>query len=131
MSLEGSLKPKEISYIPAEGYPAGEMKHGPIALIDENCPVVAVLGQGTLREKPLSNLEETMARGARVIVIADEEDATAENLAHVLLPVPKVLEILSPLVSSVPLQLLAYRVAKGRDLDVDKPRNLAKSVTVE
>ncbi len=131
VALEGALKLKEISYIPAEGYPAGEMKHGPIALVDNNCPVVAVLGQGPLREKTLSNVEETMARGAHVIAIAEEEDAAAERLARVLLPVPELPEILSPLVSSVPLQLLAYHVAKRRGLDVDKPRNLAKSVTVE
>ena len=130
-ALEGALKLKEISYIPAEGYPAGEMKHGPIALVDEQCPVVAVLGEGTLREKTLSNVEETVARGARVIAIAREDDAAAARVAQVTLPVPEVPEILGPLVSTVPLQLLAYHVAKARGLNVDKPRNLAKSVTVE
>ena len=130
-ALEGALKLKEISYLPAEGYPAGEMKHGPIALVDEQCPVVAVLGEGLLREKTLSNVEETVARGARVIAIAHEGDAAAERVAQVSLPVPKVQEILSPVVSAVPLQLLAYHVAKARGLNVDKPRNLAKSVTVE
>ena len=130
-ALEGALKLKEISYLPAEGYPAGEMKHGPIALVDEQCPVVAVLGEGTLREKTLSNVEETVARGARVIAIAHESDAAAERVSQVSLPVPEVQEILSPLVSAVPLQLLAYHVAKARGLNVDKPRNLAKSVTVE
>ncbi|CAA9450165.1 MAG: Glutamine--fructose-6-phosphate aminotransferase [isomerizing] [uncultured Rubrobacteraceae bacterium] len=129
-ALEGALKLKEISYLPAEGYPAGEMKHGPIALVDEQCPVVAVLGEGTLREKTLSNVEETVARGARVIAIAREGDK-AGRVARVVLPVPEMPEILSPLVSTVPLQLLAYHVAKARGLDVDKPRNLAKSVTVE
>ncbi len=129
-ALEGALKLKEISYLPAEGYPAGEMKHGPIALVDEQCPVVAVLGEGILREKTLSNVEETVARGARVIAIAREGDK-AGRVARVVLPVPEVPEILSPLVSTVPLQLLAYHVAKARGLDVDKPRNLAKSVTVE
>lgn len=130
-ALEGALKLKEISYLPAEGYPAGEMKHGPIALVDEQCPVVAVLGEGTLREKTLSNVEETVARGARVIAIAHEGDEAAERVARVTLPVPEMPEILTPLVSTVPLQLLAYHVAKARGLNVDKPRNLAKSVTVE
>ncbi len=130
-ALEGALKLKEISYLPAEGYPAGEMKHGPIALVDEQCPVVAVLGEGTLREKTLSNVEETVARGARVIAIAREGDEAAGRVAQVTLPVPEVPEILTPIVSTVPLQLLAYYVAKARGLNVDKPRNLAKSVTVE
>jgi glutamine---fructose-6-phosphate transaminase (isomerizing) len=130
-ALEGALKLKEISYLPAEGYPAGEMKHGPIALVDEQCPVVAVLGEGLLREKTLSNVEETVARGARVIAIAHEGDEAAERVARVALPVPEVPEILTSLVSTVPLQLLAYHVAKARGLNVDKPRNLAKSVTVE
>jgi glucosamine--fructose-6-phosphate aminotransferase (isomerizing) len=131
VALEGALKLKEISYLPAEGYPAGEMKHGPIALVDEQCPVVAVLGEGLLREKTLSNVEETVARGARVIAIAHEGDEAAERVARVALPVPEVPELLTPLVSTVPLQLLAYHVAKARGLNVDKPRNLAKSVTVE
>jgi len=131
VALEGALKLKEISYLPAEGYPAGEMKHGPIALVDEQCPVVAVLGEGTLREKTLSNVEETVARGARVIAIARQDDAAAARVAQVTLLVPEMPEILSPLVSTVPLQLLAYHVAKARGLNVDKPRNLAKSVTVE
>jgi glucosamine--fructose-6-phosphate aminotransferase (isomerizing) len=131
-ALEGALKLKEISYLPAEGYPAGEMKHGPIALVDEQCPVVAVLGEGTLREKTLSNVEETVARGARVIAIARAEDPAAGRVGRVTLPVPAEMpEILSPLVCAVPLQLLAYHVAKARGLNVDKPRNLAKSVTVE
>jgi glucosamine--fructose-6-phosphate aminotransferase (isomerizing) len=107
------------------------MKHGPIALVDERCPVVAILGEGALREKTLSNVEETVARGARVIAIAREDDVAAWRVAQVMLPVPEVPELLSPLVCSVPLQLLAYHVAKARGLNVDKPRNLAKSVTVE
>ncbi len=130
-ALEGALKLKEISYLPAEGYPAGEMKHGPIALVDEQCPVVAALGEGLLREKTLSNVEETVARGARVIAVAREDDAAAGRVARAILPVPKAPEPLGPLVCAVPLQLLAYHVAKARGLDVDKPRNLAKSVTVE
>jgi glutamine---fructose-6-phosphate transaminase (isomerizing) len=131
VALEGALKLKEISYIPAEGHAAGEMKHGPIALVDEHCPVVAVLGAGLLREKTLSNVEETVARGARVIAVAREDDEAARRSSRVVLPVPEVPEMLEPFVSSVGLQLLAYRVAKERALDVDKPRNLAKSVTVE
>ena len=131
VALEGALKLKEISYLPAEGYPAGEMKHGPIALVDEQCPVVAILGIGTLREKTLSNVEETVARGARVIAVANKGDVVAERIAQSVLPVPNVPEILGPLVSTVPLQFLAYHVAKARGLNVDKPRNLAKSVTVE
>jgi len=129
--LEGALKLKEISYLPAEGYPAGEMKHGPIALVDEHCPVVAILGEGVIREKTLSNVEETVARGANVIAVAREGDRAAGRMARLVLPVPGPPGILDPFVCSVPLQLLAYRVAKERGLDVDKPRNLAKSVTVE
>ncbi|MDP9485419.1 MAG: SIS domain-containing protein, partial [Actinomycetota bacterium] len=102
-----------------------------IALVDEQCPVVAILGEGTLREKTLSNVEETVARGARVIAVANEDDVAAGRIAQSVLPVPNVPQILSPLVSTVPLQFLAYHVAKARGLDVDKPRNLAKSVTVE
>src|SRR5918992_48192 len=130
-ALEGALKLKEISYLPAEGYSAGEMKHGPIALVDEQCPVVAILGEGLLRKKTVSNVEETVARGARVIAIAHEGDEAAGRVARVTLPVPAMPEILSPLVAAVSLQLLAYHVAKARGLNVDKPRNLAKSVTVE
>ena len=131
VALEGALKLKEISYVPSEGYPAGEMKHGPIALVDERCPVVAVLGDGVVREKTLSNVEETVARGANVIAVAREDDRDAQRMAKVLLAVPEAPEIVAPLVATVPLQLLAHHVAKNRGLDVDKPRNLAKSVTVE
>ncbi|CAN5725398.1 glutamine--fructose-6-phosphate transaminase (isomerizing) [soil metagenome] len=131
VALEGALKLKEISYLPAEGYPAGEMKHGPIALVDDHCPVIAVLGEGLVREKTLSNVEETIARGANVIAIAHEGDRAAQRMARLVLPVPETPEIVAPLVCSVPLQLLAHHVARDRGLDVDKPRNLAKSVTVE
>jgi glucosamine--fructose-6-phosphate aminotransferase (isomerizing) len=131
VALEGALKLKEISYLPSEGYPAGEMKHGPIALIDESCPVVAILGRGLMREKTLSNIEETVARGARVIAVAYEDDTAAERIARVSLPVAEAPEIMGPLLHSVPLQLIAYHTARRRGLDVDKPRNLAKSVTVE
>ena len=131
-ALEGALKLKEISYLPSEGYPVGEMKHGPITLVDEHCPVVAVLGEGALREKTLSNDKDTVACGAQVIAIAREGDEGARRVAQATLPVlAEMSEILSPLVCSVPLQLLAYHVAKARGLNVDKPRNLAKSVTVE
>jgi glucosamine--fructose-6-phosphate aminotransferase (isomerizing) len=99
--------------------------------VDERCPVVAVLGEGLIREKTLSNVEETVARGANVIAVAREGDKGAQRMARLLLPVPEAQEILAPFVCSVPLQLLAYHVAKNRGLDVDKPRNLAKSVTVE
>ena len=131
VALEGALKLKEISYLPSEGYPAGEMKHGPIALVDEYCPVVAIVGDGIVREKTLSNVEETVARGANVIAVCREGDRAAQRMARVLLPVPEAPEIVAPLVASVPLQLLAHHVATDRGLDVDKPRNLAKSVTVE
>src|SRR5215213_103579 len=131
VALEGALKLKEISYLPSEGYPAGEMKHGPIALVDEHCPVIAVLGEGLIREKTLSNVEETLARGASVIAVARQGDKGAERMARLVLPVPEAPEILAPFICSVPLQLLAYHVAKDRGFDVDKPRNLAKSVTVE
>ena len=107
------------------------MNHGPIALVDEPCPVVAVLGGGLVRQKTLSNVEETVARGANVVTVAREDDNAARRASRVVLPVPEAPEVLGPLVCSVPLQLLAYRVAKDRGLDVDKPRNLAKSVTVE
>ena len=99
--------------------------------MDEHCPVVAVLGEGPVREKTLSNVEETVARGANVVTIAREDDGAASRTSRVVLPVPEAQGMLGPLVNSVPLQLLAYRVAKDRALDVDKPRNLAKSVTVE
>lgn len=131
IALEGSLKMKEISYVPAEGYPAGEMKHGPIALVDERCPVVAVLGEGVVREKTLSNVDQTSARGANVICVARSDDADAKRLSRVVLPVPEAGGLIAPIVDSVPLQLLAYGVATSRGLNVDKPRNLAKSVTVE
>jgi glucosamine--fructose-6-phosphate aminotransferase (isomerizing) len=131
VALEGALKLKEISYLPSEGYPAGEMKHGPIALVDDRCPVVAVLGEGLVREKTLSNVEETVARGANVIAVARAGDRAAERIARLILPIPEAPEILAPLICSVPLQLLAYHVAREWGLDVDKPRNLAKSVTVE
>jgi glucosamine--fructose-6-phosphate aminotransferase (isomerizing) len=130
-ALEGALKLKEISYIHAEGYPAGELKHGPIALIEEGVPVVAIATESNVQEKMLSNIQEVRARGADVLAIATEGDTKVERFAQHVLYVPKTPELLSPVVVSVPLQMLAYRIAKLRGADVDQPRNLAKSVTVE
>jgi glucosamine--fructose-6-phosphate aminotransferase (isomerizing) len=135
LALEGALKLKEISYIHAEGYPAAEMKHGPIALVDENTPSVFLISRGGVFDKVMSNLEEIKARGGPVIAIASEGDVetgkqVAERADEVIF-VPEVPEYLQPLVMAVPLQLLAYHIALLRGCDVDKPRNLAKSVTVE
>jgi glucosamine--fructose-6-phosphate aminotransferase (isomerizing) len=131
IALEGALKLKEISYIHAEGYPAGEMKHGPIALIDENMPVVALVPNDSVREKMLSNVEEVKARSGIVIAITDDEDRDLEARADGFVRVPRTHELLQPLLMVLPLQLLAYHVALLRGCDVDQPRNLAKSVTVE
>jgi glucosamine--fructose-6-phosphate aminotransferase (isomerizing) len=131
VAMEGALKLKEISYIHAEGMPAAEMKHGPIALIDEGMPVVFVLPRGSQYEKALSNVEEVRARGGRIIAIADEEDGRIGDYAETVFRIPTVPEPLQPLLSVVPLQLLAYHAAVQRGKNVDKPRNLAKSVTVE
>jgi glucosamine--fructose-6-phosphate aminotransferase (isomerizing) len=130
-ALEGALKLKEISYIHAEGYPAGELKHGPIALIEEGVPVVAVATQCHVYPKTLSNIQEVKARGAEVIAVATEGDTEIGSLADHVLYVPETPELLSPITVSVPLQLFAYHIAKLRGCDVDQPRNLAKSVTVE
>jgi glutamine---fructose-6-phosphate transaminase (isomerizing) len=131
MALEGALKLKEISYIHAEGYAAGEMKHGPIALIDEETPSVFVAPRGQAHEKVLSNLEEIKARGGPVIAIASADDARIEAKADDVIVVPDVPDYLQPMVTAIPLQLLAYHIALLRGCDIDKPRNLAKSVTVE
>lgn len=131
VALEGALKLKEISYIHAEGYPAAEMKHGPIALIDEGMPVVVIALRDTLYEKVLSNIQEVRARGGWVIAIATQGDSHIQRYAEEVLYVPEVPEPLSPLLTVLPLQLLAYYVAVKRGCDVDQPRNLAKSVTVE
>ncbi|BAY97331.1 D-fructose-6-phosphate amidotransferase [Tolypothrix tenuis PCC 7101] len=131
IALEGALKLKEISYIHAEGYPAGEMKHGPIALLDAKVPVVAIAVPGSVYEKVISNAQEAKARDSRLIGVTPVKDGEAGEIFNDLLPVPTVDELLSPLVSVVPLQLLAYHIAARRGLDVDQPRNLAKSVTVE
>jgi glucosamine--fructose-6-phosphate aminotransferase (isomerizing) len=130
-ALEGALKLKEISYIHAEGYPAAELKHGPIALVEEGVPVVAVATQCHIYPKMLSNIQEVKARGADVIAVATEGDTEIGKIADHVLFVPETHELLSPIVVTVPLQLLAYHIAKLRGCDVDQPRNLAKSVTVE
>jgi len=131
IALEGALKLKEISYIHAEGYPAGEMKHGPIALISSDMPVVTLITHNSVYEKTLSNLMEVKARDGEVIAIADEGDEVIGKIADHVFHVPKVSEVLSPILLTVPLQQLAYHIAVHRGCDVDQPRNLAKSVTVE
>jgi glucosamine--fructose-6-phosphate aminotransferase (isomerizing) len=130
-ALEGALKLKEISYIHAEGYPAAEMKHGPIALIDENMPVVVVAPKDALYEKVISNIQEVRARKGRVIAIANEDDTEIDKLAEFVIRVPRAVSYFGPMVNVVPLQLLSYYMAVARGCNVDQPRNLAKSVTVE
>jgi glucosamine--fructose-6-phosphate aminotransferase (isomerizing) len=135
IALEGALKLKEISYIHAEGYPAGEMKHGPIALIDENMPVVALAPDDSVFEKMLGNVQEAKARGGTVIAITSEGDermrAILDSANDIVVPMPRTSPQLTPIVMTIPLQLLAYYIAVRRGCDVDQPRNLAKSVTVE
>jgi glucosamine--fructose-6-phosphate aminotransferase (isomerizing) len=131
IALEGALKLKEISYIHAEGYAAGEMKHGPIALIDENMPVVVVLQQGQLYEKMLSNVQEVKARGGQVLALVEGSSDTKIGVEDLQLVLPRTSEWLAPIIFAIPLQLLAYHIAVLRGTDVDQPRNLAKSVTVE
>ena len=128
---EGALKLKEISYLHAEAYSAGELKHGPIALIDETVPVVAVVTESSTRMQTLSNVQEVLARGAKVIAVATEGDEDVCDIADCVIYVPPVRECFSAITASVPLQLLARAVAIKRGCDVDHPRNLAKSVTVE
>ena len=130
-ALEGALKLKEISYINATGYPAGELKHGPIAMLDETMPVLSILMNGCVYEKLLSNSEEAKARNARMIALTNSKDEKLEDLFENIIRVPDVQEFFSPLVAIVPLQLLAYYIAEFLGKDVDQPRNLAKSVTVE
>ncbi len=130
-ALEGALKLKEISYIHAEGYPAAEMKHGPIALVDEHTPTVIIIPQGAVYDKVMSNLEEIKARGGPVIAIVCEGDTRVADVADDVIEVPHIDDFLQPILSIIPLQLLAYHIAVLRGCDVDKPRNLAKSVTVE
>jgi glucosamine--fructose-6-phosphate aminotransferase (isomerizing) len=131
LSLEGALKLKEISYVHAEGYPAGELKHGPLALVTPNSLVIAVITYGPLKEKTLSNIKEVKARGGKVLAIAQEGYNTIEEVADRVFYVPKVTNDIGPIINVIPLQLIAYYMAEARGLDIDKPRNLAKSVTVE
>lgn len=131
VALEGALKLKEISYIHAEGYPAAEMKHGPIALIDSDMPVVVIATHNAMYEKVLSNIQEVKARKGKVIAIVSKDDITISRIADEVIEMPSTLECLEPLLATIPLQLLAYHIAVCRGKDVDQPRNLAKSVTVE
>jgi glucosamine--fructose-6-phosphate aminotransferase (isomerizing) len=131
VALEGALKLKEISYIHAEGYPAAEMKHGPIALIDENMPVVIIATKDKTYDKIVSNIQEVKARKGKVISIVSEGDTTIRKMSDYVLEVPVTDEVLAPLLAVVPLQLLSYHIAVLRGCNVDQPRNLAKSVTVE
>jgi glucosamine--fructose-6-phosphate aminotransferase (isomerizing) len=135
IALEGALKLKEISYIHAEGYPAGEMKHGPIALIDERMPIVAIAPDDHVFEKMIGNVQEAKARGGSVIAIGSEGDSRLADILDpqndVLVSMPRTTSMLTPIVMTIPLQLLAYHIAVRRGCDVDQPRNLAKSVTVE
>jgi glucosamine--fructose-6-phosphate aminotransferase (isomerizing) len=135
VALEGALKLKELAYMHAEGFAAGELKHGPIALVEQGLPIVVVMpspkAQPVLHSKLLSNIREIQARGARTIVIAETADDTVAPFADTLIELPRVPALLQPLVATVPLQILAAEIARGRGYDIDKPRNLAKSVTVE
>ena len=130
-ALEGALKLKEISYINATGYPAGELKHGPIAMLDETMPVLSILMQGSVFEKLLSNSEEAKARNARMVALTNSSDPKLDDLFDSIIKVPEVHEFLSPIIATIPLQLIAYYIAEFLGKDVDQPRNLAKSVTVE
>ena len=130
-ALEGALKLKEISYIHAEGYAAGEMKHGPIALITDDVPMIGIATQSAEYEKMISNIQEIRARGGIILSIATDDDREIVNFSDDVLYVPQCPEALSPILNAIPLQLLAYHIAINRDCDVDQPRNLAKSVTVE
>lgn len=131
VALEGALKLKEISYIHAEGYPAAEMKHGPIALIDHEMPVVFIVPKDAIYEKVINNIQEVKARKGRIIAVADEDDTDIEKMVDYTIRVPHTCDLLSPIVNSIPLQLLSYHMAVARGTNVDQPRNLAKSVTVE
>ena len=131
VALEGALKLKELAYIPCEAYPSGEMKHGPIALLEEGSPVIVIAPDDPLKDKSLSNLQECRARGARVILIHTEGDDETARLGDISIAVPRSEPLLSPLLTTLPLQLLAYQAGLALGRDIDRPRNLAKSVTVE
>lgn len=130
-ALEGALKLKELSYIHASGYAAGELKHGPIAVLDSDVPVITVVVPGVVYEKTLSNAQEARARNAKMIAVAVESDAQVAKMFDTVLPIPLVDEFFSPLLTVLPLQLMSYFIADYLGKDVDQPRNLAKSVTVE
>ena len=131
VALEGALKLKEISYIHAEAYAGGEMKHGPIALIDEKMPTMAIIPKDRVYDKMLSNIAEIKARSGYILAVADEDDAAIGDQVDVVIPIPATHPLLTPFLAVVPLQLFAYYIAAKRGADVDQPRNLAKSVTVE
>jgi glucosamine--fructose-6-phosphate aminotransferase (isomerizing) len=131
VAMEGALKLKEISYIHAEGYPAAEMKHGPIALIDNEMPVVVIATNNGAYDKMISNIQEIKARNGRVVAIANKDDTVVKAIADYVIEIPETEECLDPLLSTIPLQLLSYHIAVNKRRDVDMPRNLAKSVTVE
>tara|TARA_B100001758_G_C18288244_1_gene545503 strand:- start:15 stop:878 length:864 start_codon:yes stop_codon:yes gene_type:complete len=131
VALEGALKLKEISYIHAEGYPAAEMKHGPIALIDDNMPTVVIASQDSHYEKLVSNIQEIKSRGGIIITIVTEGDTLVKEISDYYIEIPSCIEPITPIISNIPLQLLAYHIAVFRGCNVDQPRNLAKSVTVE
>jgi glucosamine--fructose-6-phosphate aminotransferase (isomerizing) len=133
VALEGALKLKEISYVHAEGYPAAEMKHGPIALVDRDMPVVVIATntRNEIYEKMCSNIEEIRSRGGRVIAVATQGNRAIRRMAEHVIDIPRTEDFLTPVLAVIPLQLLAYHIALIRGCDVDKPRNLAKSVTVE
>jgi glucosamine--fructose-6-phosphate aminotransferase (isomerizing) len=131
IALEGALKLKELSYVHAEGYAAGELKHGPIALLDRETPLIAIATAGTTYDKVVSNIAEVRAREAPVIAVATIGDEEIAHYAQDVLYVPETIEALAPMIATLPLQLFAYEVAVARGTDVDQPRNLAKSVTVE
>ena len=131
IAYEGALKLKEISYIHAEAYPAGEMKHGPIALIDKDMPVLAIMPKDRWHDKMVNQVEQVKSRGGKIIVVATEGDENAKELGDLIIWVPEASWLITPIVNVIPLQLLAYHIATKLGLDVDQPRNLAKSVTVE
>ena len=131
VALEGALKLKEISYIHAEGYPAAEMKHGPIALISQEMPVVVIATSAGMYDKVVSNIQEIKARKAKIISVITEGDVVVKNLSDYSISIPDTVECLVPLLAAIPLQLMAYHIAVVKGCDVDQPRNLAKSVTVE
>ena len=131
IALEGALKLKEISYIHAEGYASGELKHGPIALIDKDMPILALVPQDDVYQKTISNVEEIKARQGRLILIGTEGDSHLRNITNDIIYLPKVDDVMNPLLYTIPAQLLSYEIASRRGCDVDQPRNLAKSVTVE